>query len=316
MNRPVKSFGMKFFSSQEVNQTKYADFIPFLQAFYRKEVTTPARPHYGLDNAHRDILLVMPGWEASGYMGVKLVSVFPGNMQKGLETIQGIYVLMDRDAGHVLCTIDGASLTALRTAAVSAAAAAIIRPGTCETMTMVGTGRLSTELVKAHHSQQPLKKINIWGRNEQKARQVASLLNEQGIPARATMDLSQAVRSSDLVSVATLSKTPLITEEMLPENIHLDLVGSFTPEVQEAESQCMSGADIYVDDYSAVETSGDLVIPLREKVIERSDIQADLKELCLDASRARKHPRTVFKSVGKAQSDMALAAFLYENLAI
>jgi ornithine cyclodeaminase len=305
---------MKYFTSQEVSQTRYAEFIPFLKRFYRKEVTTPARPHYSLGGSDRDILLVMPGWEASGYIGVKLVTVFPANAQKGEETIQGIYVLMDREVGSVLCTIDGASLTAIRTAAVSAAAASIICPGTCETMTMVGTGRLSPELIKAHCSQQPLKQIYIWGRNEQKAIAVAHQLDEYGIPAKPTTDLSKAVHSSDLVSVATLSHKPLIMKMMLPDHVHLDLVGSFTPDVQEAESSCFEGAHVYVDDYSALETAGDLVIPIEEGTIQAKDVRADLRELCREEFLPSNERHTVFKSVGKAQSDMALAAFLYEKM--
>ena len=143
---------MRHFRGEEIEQIcSYEHFIPYLQEYYKKQVTTPSRPHYDVPTSGENsskgnaTLLLMPAWEIGGYTGIKIASVYPDNPKNHLPSVQAIYVLMDAKDGRVLATMDGTTLTLIRTAAISALASKLISSPEAESMIMIGTGLLGQE---------------------------------------------------------------------------------------------------------------------------------------------------------------------------
>ncbi|HAA21732.1 MAG TPA: ornithine cyclodeaminase family protein [Cytophagales bacterium] len=291
----------------------YQEFVPLLKEFLTHEVAVPDRSHFSVPvpGSEEATLLTMPSWVVGEYMGVKIVSVFPGNQD--LPSIQGVYLLMSAQTGEILATMDGAALTRKRTAAVSALASSLLSLPTTHNMLMVGTGTLCYELIQAHASVRPLERVEIWGRNGAKAAAKAGGLGIPGVYISSTQDLARSCTQADLISVATLSDRPLVYGEWLGSQAYLDLVGSYKPHTREADDACLRGANMIVDTTRALTESGDLAIPLAEGVISEADILSDLSTLCREGVPTMDASRIVFKSVGFAAPDLAAAVYLYQK---
>jgi ornithine cyclodeaminase/alanine dehydrogenase-like protein (mu-crystallin family) len=285
---------------------------PLRRAFVSQAVC-PERGHYDLGAPDRPrTLLLMPAWQPDGDIGVKIATVFPDNADRGLPSVNAAYVLLSGQTGQPRAWIDGRALTLIRTAAVSALAADLLAPATPEVLLMVGTGALSRYFVEGHLAVRKYRSVLIWGRNAHKAAAVARDLGARGWPVTSASDLAAAARSADVISCATLAEQSLIKGRWLKSRCHLDLVGSFRPDMREADDDCMRGAFIAVDTLSALTQSGDLSQPLARGVITKNDISL-LGELIAAKSAAPRPPRTVFKSVGVAHADLAVAEYLFER---
>jgi ornithine cyclodeaminase len=262
-------------------------------------------------------LLLMPAWQPGAYIGVKLVSVFPDNHQRGLPAIHGSYLLSSGKTGEMLAVIDGGELTARRTAATSALAARYLARSDASTLLVVGTGRLSLNLIEAHSQVRALTKVLVWGRDITKARAVANEAIALGYPAEATDDLEAAARSADIISCATLSHVPLIRGAWLKPGSHLDLVGAFKKDMRESDDEAVLRATLFVDTREgAFAEAGDLLQPLEAGVITRDSIKAELAELVTGQAPGRQSEDeiTLFKSVGAALEDLAGAILAYETV--
>lgn len=260
-------------------------------------------------------LLLMPAWQPGDYIGVKMVSVFPGNQARGLPAIHGSYLLSSGGTGELLAIVDGGELTARRTAAASALAARYLAREDASRLLMVGTGRLSTNVIEAHASVRPIRQVAIWGRDLKKAEATARDLDLKGIEVSVASDLASAAREADVISCATLSSEPLILGEWLKPGAHLDLIGAFKPTMRETDDRAVSRASIFVDTREgALSEGGDIVQPLRAGVITAEAIRADLFELARGDHVGRTAPEeiTLFKSVGAALEDLAGAVLAFE----
>jgi alanine dehydrogenase len=177
---------------------------------------------------------------------------------------------------------------------------------------MVGTGALSRYLVEGHLAVRRYRSVLIWGRDPQKAAAVARDLGARGWPVGVASDLEAVARSADVISCATLAEQPLIKGRWLKSKCHLDLVGSFRPNMREADDDCMRGAFIAVDTLTALAESGDLSEPLARGVVAREDIST-LGELIAAKPATPRPDKTVFKAVGVAHADLAVAEQLVER---
>jgi len=292
----------------------YVEFVDFLQKFYREQVTTPDRLHFEVNEELGATMLMMPSWGTDQFMGVKLVNVFPEN--KTLPSINGVYILMSRTTGEILAHFDGLSLTCKRTAAVSALAAKILRPDSLGKMLMMGTGNMSGELIKAHHSIQQFDRIGIWGRNIEKAKIKAEQLRYQGLPVEVVENKEAFANEAELISVATMADEAILFGEGLRSDVYVDLVGSYKKESREADDEVLKESMIYVDTYMAKKESGDLKIPLDKGVIKQERVLADLVEMSKKDFRKQhgNSAKVVFKSVGFAASDLACAIYLLSKI--
>lgn len=306
----------------ETDQTRAAlpwgALINAVEAMFTAPCVQPVRHHHDVAvPGERDAtLLLMPAWVPGKYIGVKLVSVFPDNNLRGLPAIFGSYLLSSGASGELLAVIDGAELTARRTAAASAVAVRHLADENAESMLMVGTGRLSLNVMEAHASVRPLRRFQVWGRNAANAEKTAEEARSLGLDAHAVTDLETAARQADIISCATLSSEPLIRGEWLKPGAHLDLIGAFKPSMRESDDEAVRRSRVFVDTRAgALGEGGDIVQPLRSGAIEEGHILGELADLIPGKIVGRSGPRdiTLFKSVGAALEDLAGAILAYET---
>ncbi|WP_245623789.1 hypothetical protein [Paraburkholderia nodosa] len=155
--------------------------------------------------------------------------------------------------------------------------------------------------------------LAIWDRNPETANRCAQAWSDAGLPARPVTDLGEAVRDADIVSCVTLASEPLIRADWLSPGSHLDLIGSFTPAMTEAEPARFSQAAVWVDTQEALMKSGDLLNAIECGAWNRGPLYGDLQQLCRGSVKARTTPqqRTVLKAVGSALEDLAAAKLAY-----
>jgi alanine dehydrogenase len=291
--------------------TAVKDLIQPLRHAFASTAVSPERMHLELGPADGErTVLLMPSWRPQSAVGVKIVAIFPDNAQRALPTVNATYVLMSWETGQPLAIIDGRALTLLRTAAVSAVAADILAPPQARSLLMVGTGAMAPYLIEAHLAIRNYTSVSIWGRDQHKAADVARRLEPRGWRIGVAADLQSAVRDADVISCATLAERPLIEGAWLKPVSHLDLVGSFTPGMREADDDCLRGAFVAIDTEAGLLKSGDLIKPLARGVITRDTVHS-LGDLVSSRVRNKQGNRTVFKSVGVAHADLASAQEIF-----
>lgn len=298
------------------------DFPSLMEAIadqFRTGAELPVRHHHDMEKDGEDngTILIMPAWEKDGFLGTKLVTVIPGNLDRGLPSVMASYALNSSVTGEPLAIIDGPELTARRTAAASGLAARFLAREDVSRLLMVGTGVMAPNLVRAHAAARPIREVVIWGRKPENAEALAADLANDDFPSvSVTDDLESAVSGADVISCATLSTVPLILGAWLQPGQHIDLVGAFKPDMRETDDDCMRRARVFVDTYDgATIEGGDVVQAMHSGALARSDIQADLFELCRDEKPGRRADDeiTLFKSAGTAIEDLAAAKLVFSR---
>jgi ornithine cyclodeaminase/alanine dehydrogenase-like protein (mu-crystallin family) len=291
--------------------------IPALQSLFAQGCEVPPRHVHELPVPGGEAItsLIMPAWIPGRYYGIKTVNVAPGNARRGLPGLHASYLLCDGSTGQPLAVIDGDVITHRRTAAASALAARWLARPDARHLLVVGAGQLARMLPEAYRAVRAIEQVTLWARDAGKAEALAAQLRGQGLPARAATDLQAACGEADIVSCATLATEPVIHGDWLRPGTHLDLIGSFTPAMREADDSCFAGASLYVDTEEALKKSGDLLGPMSRGVFRPEDVRGTLAALCRGEAAGRSSPgeRTVFKSVGTALEDLAAAILVYEK---
>ena len=302
-----------FLSPDEIRQrTPYPELIEALDKVFRSNASAPPRHHHSIpqETGPDATLLLMPAWRPQGATGVKVVNVYPSNGNRNLPAVHGVYLLFDGTTGQLTAIADGSEITARRTAAASALAGRYIARKETRVMLMVGTGRLSRELIEAHRCIHPLEEILVWGRNRDKAKRVVCDLDDGSFSIRVADDLETAVPKADLISTATLSCQPLVQGAWLKPGCHLDLVGAYRPDMRETDDEVMRRASaVFVDTRAgATEEGGDLALALKNQALSPEKIVAEISELASGYRVQRTNDSiTVFKSVGASIEDLAAA---------
>ncbi len=285
--------------------------VPALREAFRRAEAMPTRQRFQLPG--NSTLLLMPAWRDGGDAGVKIVTVFP----RASPSVQATYVLISGEDGRPKALMDGAMLTARRTAAASALAAEMLAPPNAATLLMLGTGTLAPHLIEAHCSIRPIQRVLIWGRDPRKAQALAGQLGAPGIEVSAVADRLSAISQADIISAATLSSEPLIRGDLVKQGTHIDLVGAYTPEMCEADVACLGRARVFVDTRKGVlEEGGDVIQAIASGTLKVEDIEADLMQLCSGQHGGRAGDATaitLFKSVGAAIEDLAAAELVFAS---
>ena len=309
-----------FISSATLNaKLDYPSLIAALKTAFAADWTVPVRHHHPIEipGEADQILLLMPAWEGGKSVGVKMVTITPGNGARNLPAVQGIYLLLDGATGVPKVLMEGTTLTVRRTAAASALAATFCARKDAATHLMVGAGALSRPLIEAHRAAHPIRKTLLWARKPEQAEAKAADLAKAGIIVEVARDLEAAARLADIISCATLSSEPLIRGAWLKPGAHLDLVGAYLPELRESDDEAVKRATLFCDTRGgALKEGGDLVQPLKAGVIKEDAIAAELSELCKGKhpGRTRDDEITLFKSVGTAVEDLAAAKLMLERM--
>ncbi|WP_414474261.1 ornithine cyclodeaminase family protein [Microvirga sp. M2] len=311
---------MRVVSSAEIDRIlTFPALVEALAEAFGGDMVTPVRHHHEIERpGSPGTLLLMPSWTGpaagGGFVGVKVVSVFPDNGAKNLPSVMGSYLLMNGETGEPVAVLDGTRLTVWRTAAASALAARHLARADAARMVMVGAGALAPFLIRAHASQRPIREVSLWNHRPGKAEALAAELRAEGLPVTAVTDLEAAVREADLVSCATLSTAPVVKGAWLKEGAHLDLVGAFNLTMREADDEALRRALVYVDTEAALSEGGDVALSLREGAIEPGHVRGTLFDLCRHPPRRSDKAVTLFKSVGTALEDLAAAMLVWRLL--
>jgi ornithine cyclodeaminase/alanine dehydrogenase-like protein (mu-crystallin family) len=259
--------------------------------------------------------LTMPCASADGWFGVKQVSVLPANAAAGRPSVQAWYTLMDPTGAPVL-GVDAGGLTKLRTSAVSALAADTLAPPSARTLLVVGTGALAPWMARAHLQVRAYETVRVWGRRRERAEAVvATILSDfAGAAVRPAIavadDLEAAVREADVVSVATTARSPLVHGAWLRPGQHLDLVGAFTPSMRESDTDAVTAAQVIVDDRLAARAEAGDLIQAAAEGWSWDAVAGDLADLLAGRVTPAADRPTLFKSVGVAIEDLAVARLL------
>ena len=261
-------------------------------------------------------LLLMPAWRAGRKLGLKTVTIFPGNSALGQPGLHSTYLLFDAATGVPLAQLDGNQITSRRTAAAAALAASFLARADASRLLIVGSGRVASLVAEAMQVVRPLAEVVVWNHRAASAGALAGRLCEQGFNARASTDLAAAVAAADIVSCATLSNTALIRGEWLRPGTHLDLIGSFTPAMCEADAACFQRSHVYVDTLEALAKSGDVLRAIEAGAFDEQRLAGTLAELCRGTRPGRSDAAqiTLFKSVGSALEDLAAAECVFAGV--
>lgn len=279
----------------------------------------PVRHHHTMPRAGEPdaTLLLMPAWSGDDALGVKIVTVYPGNGARALPAVMASYLLLDGATGQPRAFLDGPELTARRTAAASALASRFLSRAESESLLMVGTGVMAPHLIRAHATVRPIRRVRVWGRTPDKAADLAKRLDREGFKVEAATDLEAAVKSADIISCATLSRAPLVHGCWLKPGQHVDLVGAFTPEMRETDDEAVARARIFVDTRGgAIKEGGDIVQAIKSGAIDETRVEADLFDLAQGRHPGRTAATdiTLFKSTGTAIEDLAAAVLAFRRV--
>jgi ornithine cyclodeaminase len=288
-----------------------ADLIAALRRAFAEGAEVPLRHTHRIADAAGDggTVLLMPAWKPGRHLGIKTVTIFPGNSARGLPGLHSLYTLFDARTGVPLAQLDGNEITSRRTAAASALAASFLARGDATSLLVLGSGRVARLLPDAMRCVRPIERIEVWNHRPEGAAVLARDWRAQGLDARAVDDLPQAAARADIVSCATLATAPVVRGEWLREGTHLDLIGSFTPQMRECDAEGFARSRVWVDTEEALAKSGDVLGAIAEGGFEAARLQGTLAQLCRGErpGRAAASEITLFKAVGNALEDLAAA---------
>jgi ornithine cyclodeaminase/alanine dehydrogenase-like protein (mu-crystallin family) len=300
---------LRHFTASDVHDAlDYASLVEALREEFAAGATAPVRASHPV-TPQGDRLLLMPAWDGVG-LGVKIVTVFPRNPERGLASVAALYLLMDGATGHPIALIDGEALTLRRTSAASALASSYLSRADARHLVVVGTGALAPHMAAAHCATRPIERISVWGRSRAAAERTAAALTSQGLRAEAVADLASALADADIVTCATTAREPIVEGALVRNGTHVDLVGAFTPEMRESDDALVARAEIFVDTFAgALQEAGDLVQPMQRGIIARDSVRAELADLVTGRHPGRRTADevTLFKSVGTALEDLCAA---------
>jgi ornithine cyclodeaminase len=298
------------------------NFGPLVERIGEAMLLSPEAPvRQRLGDPQGREFLVMPAMMGD-YAGIKSLAVVPANRGTMRPVISGLFTLFSLATGEGLATMDAAELTARRTSAVSATAASHLAREDAAQLLVLGAGHLAPYMAAAIAEVRPIRSIQLWARDRDAARNAATRarqLIESGGTAtiEAVTDLEGAARSADIISSATSATTPVIQGDWLRPGTHIDLVGSYRPDMREIDDDGITRARVFVDDKAAaLAEAGDLIDPIRRGIIVAEDIAGNLASLCARASGRRTAEEiTLFKSVGTAAVDLIAAIKAWESQA-
>jgi len=263
----------------------------------------------------RTTALVMPAYlPRTKRLGLKLISLCEDNPSKGLPLAQAVAILMDAELGTPLAVMDASYLTAVRTGAASGAATDVLARRDARVAAIFGAGVQGKTQLEAVAAVRPIRKVLVFDVDPQAATAFAKEMGHKLALDVEPASSPKALREADVICTATTSAVPVFADRDLKPGVHINAVGSYKPHVREIPGETIRRARVYVDQRQAcLEEAGDLIIPLREKLIDEDHILAEIGEVLagLKPGRSSADEITVFKAVGNAALDLAMASLVF-----
>ncbi len=294
-----------FINEEQVRQhLRMADLIPAMEKalidFSAGKVIQPVRSVIKVDvAAATGFLGLMPALTPSG-LGLKAVTFYPSNTERGIPTHMATIFLVDPETGAPLAIMDGRLITEMRTAAVSAAATKLLAPTEAKILAILGSGVQAHSHAEALRLVRQFEEIRVWSPTREHAEQFATEIGAKSMPAE------EAVRGADVIVTATSSKTPVLHGSWLKSGCHVNAVGASRPDWREMDDEAMANV-VFVDSREgAMEESGDVIL-------SGAKIYAELGEAFAGKIPSRASETTIFKSLGMAVEDIAAATLVYRS---
>ncbi len=267
---------------------------------------------------HGGVFLGMPAHIGGDeeVLGLKVVTVYPGNPAKGLPTIYGTLLLCDPTTGETVAIMDAGYLTAVRTGAASGVATKHLAREDARICTIFGAGGQARKQIEAVHLVRPLERVYVLDpvdvMRDAFVEDMGALL---GVPVEATDDVESAVKAADIVVTASSSHDPVFDGDWLRPGTHVNNIGSHSPDARELDTRTILRSKFVADLKEAnLAEAGDILIPIAEGAVTEGHIFASLGEIVIGAKPGRESDEeiTVFKSCGLAVQDVSSARVVYE----
>jgi ornithine cyclodeaminase/alanine dehydrogenase-like protein (mu-crystallin family) len=297
----MKSDGPIFLNEQQVRQhLRMADLIPVMEKalidFSARRVTQPVRSVIKVDPPG-GFLGLMPASTPEG-LGLKAVTFYPSNAQRGIPTHMATIFLVDPETGTPLAIMDGRLITEMRTAAVSAAATKLLAAPGSKILAILGSGVQARSHAEALRLVRNFEEIRVWSPTREHAKQFAEEIGATAVSAE------EAVCGADVVVTVTNSKTPVLKGSWLKSGCHVNAIGACRPDWRELDDEAMTNV-VFVDSREGgMKESGDIIL-------SGAKIYAELGESLAGKIPARSNETTVFKSLGMAVEDISAAMLVY-----
>jgi ornithine cyclodeaminase len=264
--------------------------------------------------------LYMPGYAAdASALGVKIVSVYPKNLEKGLTSVPATMVLLDAQTGIVNAIMDGTCLTRIRTGAASGAATDLLARKDSAVFALFGSGGQAETQLEAVLTVRPIKEVRVFStfQLEDFVRRMQARFSARfNCEIKAVASSAEAVKNADIITTVTTTKTPVYDGKLLKKGVHVNGVGSYTPEMHENDEYFVTRAKVYVDTRDgAFAEAADLIIPVRNKTFSFDKVVGELGELVAGKvpGRTSAEDNTFFKTVGSGVQDVVAAKRIYDR---
>lgn len=301
---------MKIYTADDVSQKlSYPEFIDDLQKTFEGKYTMPPRQVMPLaPGESHDAFAMLPAWNEE-VIALKAFTYFPEN-QPPYSSLYSNIMVFDRKHGEPRALVEGVTVTCFRTAGVSALASKYLSKEDSETLLILGTGKLVPYIIRAHASVRPLKKVLIWGRNEDKALHLAQALNTEldGVDVSSVESIEVACEVADIIVCATGSHDILLRGKWVQPGTHVDCLGNHHSDKRECDTDTVVHARVFVDTkVNCFKEAGEVLVPVEEGKFTLDEVQGELSDLCRGdvPGRQNDEEKTFFKSVGCALGDMA-----------
>jgi thiomorpholine-carboxylate dehydrogenase len=303
----VKTHQPLFLNEEQVrDHLRMKELIPAMEKalidFSAGRVIQPVRSIISVNVAPATGFLgLMPALTPDG-LGLKAVTFYPSNSDRGIPTHMATIFLVDPQTGTPLAIMDGRLITEMRTAAVSAAATKLLAAPDAKILAILGSGVQARSHVEALRLVRSFQEIRVWSPTVERAKQFAEEVSGTALSAE------QAVRDADVIVTVTSSKTPVVKGAWLKPGCHVNAIGACRPDWRELDDEAMSNV-VFVDSREgAMKESGDVLL-------SGAKIYAELGELLARKVPARAGETTIFKSLGMAAEDIAAAMLVYRAVA-
>lgn len=281
----------------------------------------PLRTVIDVDKDSSSTAIFMPGFiKDKNALGMKIIDIYPDNIEKGLVTSPSTMILIDNDNGFVKAILDGTILTRLRTGAVSGAATEVLANEDARSFLLIGTGGQAGTQLEAVLAVRDIEEAYVFDVNYERAEVFAKEMNEKlkgyGAKILAIKKLDEVLGDVDIITTVTTSKKPVFDGNKVKKGVHVNSVGSYTPDMQETPPELLVRAGkIFTDtNEGVIEEAGDVIIPMKEGKISKEKVAHELGDLLLgrEVGRESKEEITWFKTVGFAGLDLVAGEKVYQ----
>ncbi|MDD5422460.1 MAG: alanine dehydrogenase [Candidatus Omnitrophica bacterium] len=279
-------------------------------------VQMPAKIYIHLDKYHGDFR-AMPAYIAGmEACGIKWVNVHPGNRSRGLPSVMAVIIVSSPKTGLPLAIMDGTYITSLRTGAAGGIAAKYLARRRSSSAGFVGCGVQAANQFLALIEIFRLKTVDVYDTDRARAALFVKRTKLAGLKFRICDNIEECVRGKDIVVTSTPSRRPIIDARWISPGTHINAIGADAKGKEELDPAIFKKAGIFVDDVIQASHSGEINVPIAEKMIKISDIRSTLGEVIAKKKKGRRSQEdiTIFDSTGLAVQDVAVADYVYRSV--